>query len=129
MSYRVLTSCPVCQGDLHIKELECDHCGTEFKGDFEICDICKLPQDQIDFIKIFIKNQGNIKEVEKDLNISYPTVKNKLNQIIRSLGFEIQIEINEDEELEKERIKILDLLERGEIDSKEAITKLKKFKK
>ena len=98
MSYKVLTSCPVCQGDLHIKELECDHCGTEYKGDFEICDICKLPQDQIDFIKIFIKNQGNIKEVEKDLNISYPTVKNKLNQIIRSLGFEINIEIDDDTE-------------------------------
>ncbi|MDD3625705.1 MAG: DUF2089 domain-containing protein [bacterium] len=129
MVKKVLNQCPVCGKDLYIKELKCDSCGTEYKGKFEICDICKLPQDQIDFIRIFIKNQGNIKGVEKDLNISYPTVKNKLAQVIRALGFEIQIEIEEaEEELVKERNKILSMLETGEISSDEALSKLNKLK-
>ena len=126
---KVLNQCPVCGRDLYIKELICDSCGTEYRGKFEICDICRLPQDQIDFIRIFIKNQGNIKGVEKDLNISYPTVKNKLAQVIRGLGFEIQIEIEEsEEELLKERNKVLSQLENGEITSEEALLKLNKLK-
>ena len=129
MANKVLTSCPVCGQHLAIKELKCVGCGTEYRGDFEICDICRLPQDQIDFIKIFIKNQGNIKGVEKDLNISYPTVKNKLSKVIKELGFEIQIEIEEaEEELEKERNAILAKLESGELTSDEALSQLNKLK-
>ena len=129
MANQILTSCPVCGGQLEVKELHCSGCGTEYRGRFEICDICRLPQDQIDFIKVFIKNQGNIKGVEKDLNISYPTVKNKLAQVIQALGFDIEIELAEDEkELERERNKILEQLEKGELSSDEALSLLNKLK-
>lgn len=129
MSNRILTSCPVCGGELHVKELKCDNCSTEYRGDFEICDICRLSRDQIDFIKIFIKNQGNIKGVEKDLGISYPTVKNKLSSIIKVLGFEVEIDNIEEEDTEPERMEILEKLNKGDLSSEEALKLLKDLKK
>jgi hypothetical protein len=71
----------VCNGTLDIKEYHCPSCDTSIKGKFKVSEFDMLNVKQLEFVKTFICCQGNIKEVEKALNISYPTVKNKLSEV------------------------------------------------
>ncbi len=81
-----LTTCPHCHGKLKIKEYQCTSCNLTLRGDFEESYFANLNKEQLDFIRTFIIVQGNIKEMEKRLNISYPTVKNRLSEIIKAFG-------------------------------------------
>jgi hypothetical protein len=119
----MLNQCPICKSVLKITELTCTKCRTVLKGDFEGCDFCNLSEEAQDFIKVFLKAHGSIKEVEKELGISYPTVKNRLNQIISSLGIETKGLINKEERLE-----ILGRLEKGELTLQQALSLLEKKK-
>jgi hypothetical protein len=82
-----LTNCPHCKGKLVIKEYHCSSCNLTLRGDFEESYFSNLSKEQLDFIKTFVIVQGNIKEMEKRLGISYPTVKNRLSEIIQALGY------------------------------------------
>lgn len=130
MSYQAPGKCPVCQHDLQITRLSCSHCKTQIEGYFEPCEFCGLGKDELHFLKTFIKCRGNIKDIERELGISYPTVKSKLNQLIESLGFHVtdpDIEsVNEDRQREKQTI--LKELETGTINAKEAKERLSKLK-
>lgn len=118
--------CPVCGNELTITKLSCSRCRTTLEGNFAPCKFCRLPADQMEFIEVFIRSRGNIKEVEKELGISYPTVRNRLDGIIQALGYRVE---NESDEVEKKkRMEILAHLEKGEIDSREAARQLKNFK-
>ena len=81
----------------------------------------------MDFVKVFIKCRGNIKDVEKELGISYPTVRGKLDSVIRGLGFEVSAKESAQEKELKEtaRSEILDQLSKGLISAKEATEKIK----
>lgn len=85
--------CHFCGGDIIITETTCTQCNTVTRGHFEVCDLCKLPSEAKQFIKVFIECDGNIKNVEKALGISYPTVKSRLALV--------QAELKELEELRK----------------------------
>jgi hypothetical protein len=74
---------------------------------------------------VFIKSRGNIKDVEKELGISYPTVRNKLDDVITALGYTVQD--NQDDKIAEKKKEILDSLEKGEISSQEAIKLLHKL--
>jgi len=89
-----LTTCPNCKGKLKIKEYHCDKCKLTLRGDFEESFFSNLTAEQLEFIRIFIIVQGNIKEMEKRLNISYPTVKNRLSEIIQRFGHKSVNEID-----------------------------------
>lgn len=124
MSYPIPSKCPSCEGKLKVTELKCTNCSTKISGDFYLDELFQLNYEQQQFLKIFIKTRGNIKNMEKELEMSYPTVRNKLNQLIKSLGYED--DFGEEEEQEKRR-EILDLLESGEIEAAEAARKLKEI--
>lgn len=81
-----INACPICKQELRVREYYCPGCEVSFKGDFENAWISGLSADQISFIRLFIIVQGNIREMEKRLGISYPTVKNRLNEIIRKIA-------------------------------------------
>ena len=115
----IIGKCPVCNNELEVTKLHCNSCGTSIEGHFEICRFCQLNAEETEFLETFIKCKGNIKEVEKALDISYPTVKRKLNQVISSLGYDL--ESTPEDEKESERKKILDKLENGAISSEEAV--------
>lgn len=117
-SNKMLGKCPICDNDITITEMSCRECGTVVKGKFEPCKFCKLSKEQKNFIEVFIKNRGNIKEIEKELGISYPTVRNKIDQIIVELGYNV---IKENTFNKKD---ILDKLSRGDITKDEAIKML-----
>ena len=71
-------------------------------------------------LRIFVKNRGNIKEMERELEISYPTVRNRLNAVIKELGYEVEVESAEPGEVAEERRAILKRLNAGEISAAEA---------
>ncbi|MCF7793902.1 MAG: DUF2089 domain-containing protein [Candidatus Cloacimonetes bacterium] len=76
-----LKQCPVCNSNLDIVEYHCSNCDTHIKGRFGVGEFGVLTATQQEFVKTFICCQGNIKEVEKVLKISYPTVKNRLAEV------------------------------------------------
>ena len=118
------SDCPVCKQKLEISRLTCPACNTKLDGSFVPCKFCRLPEEQLLFVETFIKCRGSIKDVEKELGISYPTVKNRLDSVISSLGYN-QTQ-NSDEDYNTQ---ILTALENGEIESEEAIKLLKNHKK
>ena len=83
----VIGKCPCCGEKLQITELTCKNCDTVIRGKFTLSKFNYLTPAQQNFALIFIKNAGNIKLIEKDLNVSYPTVKKNIDELISSLGF------------------------------------------
>lgn len=110
-----LNKCPVCQGDLHTIKYKCSSCHTEIQGDFKGSKFCSLSEDHLDFIEVFVMNRGSIKEIEKVLGLSYPSVRAKLDEVIQALGHTI--------DAEKSRLEILKMLDDGMITAAQA-TKL-----
>ncbi|HLD74169.1 MAG TPA: DUF2089 domain-containing protein [Bdellovibrionota bacterium] len=120
MNQKLIHQCPSCQGEINISQLECGECHVKITGAFKLNPLFKLSPEDQDFALIFLKNRGNIKAVEEELGISYPTVRNKLNQLIQSLGFE-------NEAYEHETVSdILNALKTGKIDVKNALDLINK---
>lgn len=119
MKREVLGECPVCNHYLEVSKLHCNHCKTSIEGSFHLCKFCQLPADYKDFIEVFIKNRGNIKEIEKELGISYPTVRGKLENVIAALG------PPSGPTTPTSKKEILEKLSKGEITAEEAVNLLK----
>ncbi|MHB1394466.1 MAG: DUF2089 family protein [Clostridia bacterium] len=115
MKREVMGHCPICNGAVEITEVSCSSCRSTIKGHFKPCKFCTLSQEHKDFAEIFIKNRGSIKEIERELGVSYPTVKGKLDSLIAALGYKNQ---STDQVDKKE---VLERLYKGEITSEEAI--------
>ena len=119
MSYKLISECPVCSSSLKATRLSCSTCGTVIESDFELSRFELLNKEQLNFVEIFLKNRGSIKDVEREMGISYPTVKGKLNDVIKALGYTVY---------EDPAPKINDVigeLEKGSINIDEAIKKIK----
>ena len=80
-----LSRCPVCEGELKISELSCDRCNTRIQSVFDPCRFCSLPAEHLSFIEVFLKCEGNLSRVEKELGVSYPTVRNRLTAALTAL--------------------------------------------
>jgi hypothetical protein len=115
--------CPVCGGELIVTRLSCRECDTVIQGRFITGPFANLSSAQLDFLEVFVKNEGKITHMEKDLGLSYPTIRNRLHEIIRTLGYEPGKE--EPGVLsEEDRRKILEDLNEGKITSEEAMEML-----
>ncbi|MDO5096968.1 MAG: DUF2089 domain-containing protein [Peptostreptococcaceae bacterium] len=119
MARVVLGRCPVCNNKMHVVNLHCGNCNTGVSGEFELDKFSYLSKEEKYFIEVFIKKRGNIKEIEKELGISYPTVRRNLDQVIEALGYLVEKE--EPPNKEREREKILERLSKGEISAGEAM--------
>lgn len=118
LAYKVISKCPICSSKLFISKLKCSKCSTIIENDFEMSKFEYLSAEQLKFVEVFLKNRGNIKDVEKELGISYPTVRAKLDEVITSLGYKITKEPAVDKK------KIVDMLEKGDITPDQAIKML-----
>ena len=78
--------CPICGQELRIKEYECTGCGVALRGQFAQCAMCSLPSELRHFVQIFLESEGNFREVQRRLGVSYPTVKSRLNSVIGALA-------------------------------------------
>ena len=120
MQKHVIGECPICKHDLLVTKLECTNCHTEISGQFQLSKFNYLSKEHLYFIELFIKNKGSIKQLEKELNVSYPTVKKMLDEVIVHLGY--TVETDEDQAKKDD---ILQKLASGEINSEEALKLLK----
>ena len=83
----LILKCPSCEANLNITRLRCPDCAINIEGEFELPRLLKLTRAQIDFIEVFVKNRGIIREVERELGVSYPTVRARLDEVIQALGY------------------------------------------
>jgi hypothetical protein len=97
----VVARCPICSEQLKVSRLECDSCGTRLEGSFSLGRFHALSPEQLEFLETFIRARGNIKDVERELGISYPTVRSRLDAVIRALGFPSQAEPDRESERRK----------------------------
>ena len=82
---RLPVSCPSCGGDLAVRRLCCEKCQTEIEGLYSLPPLAGLSPDDQEFILEFIKASGSLKDMAGFLGVSYPTVRNRLDEIIRKL--------------------------------------------
>jgi hypothetical protein len=83
----IVLKCPSCDGNLTVSRLQCPDCAISIEGEFAPPALLKLTGAQIDFVEVFIKNRGVIREVERELGVSYPTVRARLDEVITALGY------------------------------------------
>lgn len=117
------TRCPVTGEPLEILALECPTSGIRIEGRFTPNEFALLPGEQLDFLRLFVKTRGNLKEVERILGLSYPTIRLRLETMLKALGYEAS------EESTGDRSEVLAALERGELKAEEAAARLRALKK
>ncbi|MEE3260100.1 MAG: DUF2089 domain-containing protein [Candidatus Latescibacterota bacterium] len=126
---KVFIKCPACGDGLYATQLSCSRCDTTVQGSFSLSAFDKLSADSLRFLEIYVKNRGNLKEMERESGESYQALRSRLNAIIGEMGFEVDAEEEgEREELADERRQILDRLDRGELGAQEAAEALQKLK-
>lgn len=140
MARDVISTCPVCEGELLISRLHCRSCGTALEGEFGVGRFGRLSKEQLSLLESFLRARGNLKEMERELGISYPTVRARVDALVRALGLsDGDAPVEEDGAVEAEtpaetasapdasqrRREILERLSRGEIDATTAATELR----
>ncbi len=141
----ILSKCPVCGGDLVVTCLHCPACETTIEGSFEpggsrlqeafspeqlkpLLPFSHLSAEQLQFILTFVRCEGRFNRMEEEMGMSYPTLRNRLNEIIRAMGFEPsrdEAAAGPTPPSPAERQQILDMLSRGEINLDEAKRRLR----
>jgi hypothetical protein len=122
------TKCPLCKGEITVTRLHCRDCDTTFDGRFTFGSFSRLTPEQLEFLETFIRCEGKIKRMEDEIGLSYPTIRNRLHEVIRALGYEpggseepaaapgLSLE---------ERQEILEKLDKGLISAEEAMRLIK----
>ncbi|MCC7163755.1 MAG: DUF2089 domain-containing protein [Anaerolineae bacterium] len=124
---RLFEQCPACGGSLVITEIQCSNCHLKMQGEFKPGLFSTLSDDQLTFVRAFLRVRGNLSEMEKVLGVSYPTIRNKLEEINQTLERGEQTPVitlapgNE-------RSAILSKVASGELDVAEALELLKALK-
>ncbi len=137
MVHDVIATCPVCSDELTITRLHCRTCGTALEGEFGVGRFGRLDRDQMRLLESFLRSRGNLKEMERELGISYPTVRGRVDALVRALGLSdgaTEAADTVDENVEAaaemvdtgaERRAILEQLAANEISADEAATRLR----
>lgn len=117
------THCPVTGEPLEVTRLACPSSGVTIEGRFIPNEFALLPSEQLDFLRLFVKVRGNLKEVERILGLSYPTVRLRFEALLKALSYEALAEAAD------ERTEVLARLERGEISAEEAAARLRSLRR
>jgi hypothetical protein len=115
-------NCPICQGSVIVTRFFCPNCQTSVEGSFEPqSDLLQnLTHEQVNFLLTFVRSEGRLNRMEEILGLSYPTLKNRLNDVIMALGFQPEKEVPF-KLSDSQRQQVLDDLENGQIDSTQAL--------
>lgn len=135
MVHDVIATCPVCSDELTVTRLHCRSCGTALEGEFGVGRFGRLDREQMRLLESFLRSRGNLKEMERELGISYPTVRGRVDALVRALGLSDGAPAG-DEPLEEdgsnvdldttaERRAILEQLAAKEISAEEAASRLR----
>lgn len=85
MQREVISNCPVCDSQLTVTRLHCTTCGTTIEGEFSVGRFSRLNRDQYALLESFLRSRGNLRELERELGVSYPTVRNRVEALLRAL--------------------------------------------
>jgi hypothetical protein len=118
----VPTTCPVCQEILSVRRLHCRNCDTSIEGHFDLGRLGRLSPDQLSFVESFMRCEGKLNRLERELGMSYPTLRARLTEVIRAMGFSVGPELEPISD--EERHRILDDLANGRINPEEAMSML-----
>ncbi len=88
----VIGRCPICRDTLEVVRLYCRHCDTAIEGHFSLGRFYQLSPEQLQFVETLIRCEGKLNRVGEELNLSYPAVRSRLNEVIRALGYEVREE-------------------------------------
>ncbi len=119
--YPLLTACPVCGGSFHVERVACDQCRAQLDAHFSFGWLGRLNREQLDFVRILVKNRGNINKVADELGVSYTTARNRMDDIVTALGYYAPAMPGPS----AERMDVLARLERGELSPEVALEMLK----
>ncbi len=118
---KIITQCPSCKNDkVQVSKIECSDCHTTFEGKFELHPLLKLSDEDLEFVIDFVKCSGSLKEMAEQQHVSYPTLRNRLNNLIESLEMLSR-------ENKTSKVDILQLVEDGKISAKDAAKMLQKL--
>ena len=78
--------CPSCQGAMHVEKLSCGSCGTEVQGHYAPCPVCTLGPEHRALFDLFLETRGNLKDVQRALKVSYPTTRQRIEELFTALG-------------------------------------------
>ena len=120
----VIGQCPICQEPLHVTKLHCRNCDTTVEGHFALGRLFNLSPQQLQFVEIFVRCEGKINRVEQEIGLSYPAVRARLTEVIRTLGYEVGA-IDKEMISDEERQDILAQLSEGKLSADEAVELLK----
>ena len=126
MPHDVISTCPVCASELAVTRLHCNTCGTTLEGDFSVGRFGRLNRDQLALLESFLRSRGNLREMERELGISYPTVRSRVEALVRALGFGPRADADDADEsipdvvAGKTREEILQALARHEMSAEDA---------
>lgn len=120
--FEIPRKCPVCNEVHAITRVYCSNCDTTIEGHFHATEspFAALTPEQLNFVLTFVRCEGRFTRLEDELKLSYPTLRNRLNEIIRALGYEPGKEETPAKLTAEERRKILEDLEQGSISSQDA---------
>ncbi len=126
---QVPNQCPICGGEMVVTRLHCRACDTRLEGRFTYRAFAQLTDEQMRFVEVFVRCEGKLNRMSQELNLSYPTLRNRLREIIRAMGYEPEETGDEEEAQEAQtsfRQQVLDDLEQGKITPDEALRLLQK---
>lgn len=127
MYHPLPTRCPLCEEPITVTQLRCENCDVSIEGRFEVSGLAALSPEQLEFVEVFLRCEGKINRVEKELGISYPTVRSRLHDIIVAMGYEPVTESEADvAQREADRLQILEQISSGQISPDEAVDILRK---
>jgi hypothetical protein len=116
---KLVAHCPACERELQVTRLSCKACETQLEGQFDIPPLLQLAAEELAFVTAFVRASGSLKAVAELTGTSYPTVRNRLNDILAQLA-------EAESSVEKRKHAILDALEQGKMTAKKAASELKK---
>lgn len=114
------TKCPLCGGEVTVTRIYCRDCDTTIEGRFAGGPFSQLSPEQLSFVELFVRNEGRINRMENELGLSYPTIRNRLHEVIRALGYEPGGEEPGGISDEK-RQRVLEDLDQGRISAQDAM--------
>jgi hypothetical protein len=120
--------CPVCNTGLVVTRLQCPACGTDVAGHFTLSSLATLQEPYASLITLFLRTRGNMKEMERALGLSYPTVRARLEEALTAAGLGRDSDRPVEDDVATQRAEILDALDRGDITATEAASRLRELK-
>jgi hypothetical protein len=135
MPHDVISTCPVCSNELTITRLHCRSCGTALEGEFGVGRFGRLTREQLSLLESFLRSRGNLKDLERELGISYPTVRGRIDALVKALGLGEAAPTEDEADTEDEaevadvaatrRREILERLARRELTAEDAAAALR----